>query len=445
MECNYEVWNGSAWVSLTNGSEITRYAKSEGGSLADLGSAVTSDMNGNIYVTGFFIDSAIFETEQIIGNGSLDIFVAKYDKYGDLQWVINAGGPSLDQGIHLQTDNQGNVYVTGLFQGTAKFENTELTSVGFYDIFLAKYDTQGNLLWVVGAGGISADEGTAISCRNQDVYLTGKFQDTAYFGSDSLVSNGYSDIFLAKYNSNGNLQWIKNAGGNDFDNGASLTEDENGNVYLTGHYRGTATFDSIIVSGNTSNNIFLAKYDTNGSPLWVKSAGGGGNDIGESVIVDHNQDICVTGIYSSTANFDTETLVSKGGADVFVAKYSSSGSLLWVKQAGGSESDYGASIGANTNGDIYVTGYFEDSFEIQNNHLTSRGDRDIFLIKMNGAGSLVWLKHQGNELSDNALSLVIDPFQKIYITGFYEFETKIGLTHLQSNGFSDIFIAKFDP
>ena len=444
-ECDYEVWNGSHWISLTKGAAITRYAESAGGDLADLGSAVTSDLNGNIYITGFITESAIFKTENILGNGSQDIFLASYDKNGNFQWAVAAGGTLSDQGNHVQTDNQGNVYVTGQFQDTAYFETTALISTGEFDIFLAKYDNLGNLVWVVQAGGVSSEEGTSISCKNQDIYLTGKFQETAYFDSDSIVSNGDSDIFLAKYNTNGSLQWIKKAGGVSFDGGSSLTEDDSNNIYLTGYYRGTATFESIVVPGNGSNNIFLAKYDTNGSPLWVKSAGGTGNDIGECVTVDLNQDIYVTGIFSSTANFDTETLESIGGTDMFVAKYSTSGSLIWIKHAGGSDSDIVAGIGTDVYGDIYITGYFQDSFEIENNLLISRGDRDIFIIKMNTAGSLIWLKHQGSELSDISASLAIDPNQKLYITGFFQSETKIGLTFLESNGFSDIFLAKFDP
>ncbi len=443
--CDYEVWNGSQWVSITTGSGISRYAKSEGGSLADLGRSVASDINGNIYLTGYFTGTAYFVSEEIIGNGSQDIFLAKYDKHGSLQWVVSAGGPLVDIGYCVTTDGHGNIYLTGLFEGTAQFENTEITSAGESDIFLAKYNNAGDLIWVNQAGGLSSDRAYAISSKNPgEIYLTGSFQDTAFFGTDTLISNEFIDMFLAKYDANGNHLWLKKAGGSSADTGFGLSEDDNQNIYVTGYYRGAATFDNEMVSGNNSNNIFLAKYNSFGSLIWVKTAGGSGNDVGSAVVVDNNN-IFLTGFFSNTATFETITMTSRGGVDAFTAKYTDSGTLVWVKQAGNSDSDAGEGIDVDQFGNIYVTGSFKDSFEIESNKLFSRGDRDIFIIKYSNSGSLIWLKHIGDNLNENVFSVAIDSNDKIYITGSYQSQTMIGLTNLQSNGFSDIFLAKFDP
>jgi hypothetical protein len=185
-----------------------------------------------VYVTGKFIGTANFNTpsangtNELVSAGSDDIFIAKYNTSGTLQWILRGGGASGDSGDAIAVDGSGNVYVTGIFQSTANFNtpsvngSNELVSAGSFDIFIAKYNTSGTLQWLRRGGGTSGDFSNGIAVDGSgNVYVTGYFQVTANFntpsasGGNELISAGNRDIFIAKYNTSGTLQWLRRGGG----------------------------------------------------------------------------------------------------------------------------------------------------------------------------------------------------------------------------------------
>src|SRR5262249_19336570 len=140
-------------------------------------------------------------------------------------------------------DSNGNVFLTGYFTGTNSFGPTNLISSGLDDIFVVKYDAAGNFLLARRAGGNSYDRGLCIAAdASGNVFVTGLFQGTASFGPTNLTRSGQSDIFIAKYNPAGNLIWARKAGGNDFDEAHAIAVDSQGNAYITGYFDATATF-----------------------------------------------------------------------------------------------------------------------------------------------------------------------------------------------------------
>jgi hypothetical protein len=182
------------------------WAKSEGGTYFDEGTSVATDVNGNVFVTGNFnSDTITFGTNTCTNAGSNDIFIAKYDATGTVLWAKSSGTPNYDRGRSVSTDTNGNVYVTGMFNGAAiTFGTTILTNAsnnGYNDIFIAKYDAAGTVLWAKSEGGIKGDEGTSLATdANANVYLTGYFQSaTITFGTTSLTNAGELDIFIVKY------------------------------------------------------------------------------------------------------------------------------------------------------------------------------------------------------------------------------------------------------
>ena len=229
------------------------------GPYSDWGSSIAVDTEGNTYVTGGFNGTATFgpgEANETVLNsaGQADLFVAKYDSNGALIWVKRAGGTNGEGGSSIAVDGLGNSYVTGGFSGTVTFglgeaNQTILTSAGYNDIFVAKYNTNGALLWAKRAGGAADDDwgsGIAVDGAGK-VYVTGAFRVTATFGAGeahqtTLTSAGYNDIFVAKYDSNAALIWVKRAGGTDVDEGNSIALDGSGNSYVTGSFRNKATF-----------------------------------------------------------------------------------------------------------------------------------------------------------------------------------------------------------
>ncbi|MBI3123960.1 MAG: SBBP repeat-containing protein [Ignavibacteriales bacterium] len=381
------------------------------------------------------------------------------------QWAKSIGGTSSDYANSMAVDGSGNVYVTGNYASTADFDpsgnTTNLTSAGGYDIYFAKYDANGALLWAKSAGGTGTDYGNSIAVDASGcIYVTGYFSGTANFapseGTANRTSAGSSDIFFAKYNANGNIMWVKSVGGTSGDYGNSIAVDASGNVYITGHFSGTADFDP---SDNTTNlvswvysDIFCAKYDANGALLWANSAEGDSYDYGKSIAVDGSGNVYITGSFSSQAFFGTEYLFSTGSEDVFFAKYNSSGTIQWAKKVGGTNSEDCNSIIVDGSSNIYIAGGFQGTADFDpsagTTNLTSAGSLDVFFAKYNYSGDLQWAKNISGTDYDIGNSTAVDGSGYVFVTGFFsgttDFDPSGGTTNLTSAGSNDAFFAKYN-
>lgn len=379
------------------------------------GEAVTTDIAGNVYITGYFMDSLDLDPSpavaNVYSNGIFDVFVAKYDASGNYIWGISFGGPTVDFGYSLAVDNLQNVYVTGYFLVMADFDPspnnaTLFTTSGSPDIFLAKYDINGNYMWAQGIGGPSFDQGNHIVLdASANIYMTGYFQDVADFdpsGNVATLTSGSAsyDVFIAKYDSAGNYIWAKGMGGDYEDKGNALALDGTGNIYVTGQFQWIADFDP---SGNTANltaiavtDMFLAKYDPAGNYVWAKNIGGASHNQGHGIALDQNANIYFTGFFQGTADFDPspaiDTLSSQGAQDIFLASFDSAGNYLWARNFGGTADDMGHAVTMDSSGDIILTGFFQATADFDPTPDTadhiSNGGKDIFLARYGLCGNL---------------------------------------------------------
>jgi len=435
-------------IALFAQNEDWFWAKKAGGTSYDNGLSIAIDANENSYVTGYFSGSATFGTTTLTSSSEYysDIFVAKLDNNSNWLWVKQAGGTNWDYGYGIAVDANGNSYVTGYFYNSATFGTTTLTSSGYADIFVAKLDSSGNWLWAKQAGGASFDYGYGIAVDdNGNSYITGVFEEIATFGTTTLTSSGYEDIFVAKLDSNGNWLWVKQAGGTGWDDyGRGIAVDANGNSYVTGYFWDSATFGTTTLTSSGNSDIYVAKLDCNGNWLWAKQAGGTGWDDGYSIAVDANGSSYVTGFFMESATFGTTTLTSSSEyySDIFVAKLDSSGNWLWVKQAGGTDYDCGYGIAVDANGNSYITGCFNYIATFGTTTLTSSGSTDIFIAKLDSSSNWLWAKQAGGASFDYGYGIAVDDNGKSYVTGYFEDSATFGTTTLISSGYEDIFVAK---
>ena len=378
-------YNGSKWIcsyqSPTDPTNILAIA-SAGGTSIDAGNSIAVDALGNVYVTGSYDGTANFGGTSITSLGG--IFIAKYNSSGTIQWVRSAGGTTTDYALGIAVDASGSVYVTGYYQGTSTFGGTSISSVGSNaDIFVAKYSSAGVFQWVRSAGGAGSDIAAGIDVDGSgNVYVTGRYEGTATFGGLFTTSVGNKDIFVAKYNSSGTVQWVRSGGGAGFDEGTSIAVDGLGNVYVTGQHIGTLTFDGTTIVLANHINIFVTKYNSAGTFQWARSAGGTGFDEGNGIAVDASNNVYLTGRYDGTANFGGTLIASAGGSDVFVAKYNSAGTAQWARSAGGASNEFGLSIAVYGLGNIYVTGFYNGTARFGGSSITSVGNTDIFVARM---------------------------------------------------------------
>ena len=367
-----------------------QWATQAGGTNWDGGIGITIDDAGNSYVTGSFCETATFGSYSLTSSGYYDIFVAKMDAIGNWQWATQAGGTDLDEGIAITIDDEGKCYITGHFRDTATFGSYTLTSNGILDIFVAKTDANGNWIWAAKAGGMNfADRGKSITIDNaRNTYVTGNFSGTATFGSYSITSSGEKDIFVAKMDANGNWQWVTKAGGSDSDNGYGITIDNAGNCYLTGNFKETATFGSYSLISDGYADIFVSEIDSDGNWQWATKAGGSDWDEGIAITIDEDENTYITGYFEGTATFGSHSITSNGYGDIFVSEIDSDGNWQWANQAGGAggiEEDVGYGITIDNTGNCYITGEFRGTATFGSYSITSNGDEDIFVAKLNSS------------------------------------------------------------
>jgi len=390
--------NHDIFIAKYNSTGAVIWNKQLGGEADDSGWAIATDKDQNVYVTGTFQDTLFLSTGDLISTDFKDIFVAKFNSAGDLLWAKKAGGSMVNNGCSICTDSQNKIYITGSFDGTTQFENTFITSRGSKDAFLAKYDSDGNLEWVINEGGsIQNDEAFAVSTdKNDNVYVCGKFEDTAYFSSDTLISKGSSDYFIAKHSSSGNLLWVKSAGGTSMDVAQALSCDQQGNIYLTGYFNSMADFDGMLLTSTGSSDVFVVKYDTSGNIIWTRGSGGNGPDQGTG-ITSRNGKIYGVGYFYNNATFGSSTISSSGYADIFITCLDSIGNFKWTKNCGGSDNDAGSSISSDTAGNVFVTGTFSSMSTFGNYAVTSAGDKDLFIAKIGSEISVGFVPIAHNE------------------------------------------------
>jgi prepilin-type N-terminal cleavage/methylation domain-containing protein len=326
-------------------------AGSTGG--AEYGFGVAANSDGSALVTGYFEGTAVFgqgepNATTLVSAGQTDIFIAKYNSNGTLAWARREGGTSPEWGYGISNNVDGTFVVTGVFLsnsvvfGQGSPNATTLSLSGGYDIYIAKYDSEGILIWARSAGGTGFDWGRSIVMHTDgSSTIHGFFSGSATFGqgetnATTLTSSGVSDIYVARYNSDGSLAWAKRAGGTGDEIGIDIAANIDGSSIVTGYFSSTAVFgqgesnQTTLVSAG-AQDVYIAKYNANGTLAWARRAGGSGEDSGRGVDVNIDGTILIVGYFQGLANFGqgglTRELTSIGTIDSFIAKYNSNGTL----------------------------------------------------------------------------------------------------------------------
>ena len=376
---------GDAFIAKYDTSGTVQWATSISGTGADSGVGIATDSGGNVYVIGNYNGTLTIGSTILTTMGSNDIFVAKYDTSGTFQWARSIGGTSFDNGYRIATDSGGNVYVIGTYYGTLTIETITLNGVGSSDVFVAKYDTNGTVQWAERIAGAYTDNAHGIATDSGgNVYVTGHYNNTATFApGTTLTSAGFDDVFVAKYDTSGAVQWATSISGMENETGGGIATDSDGNVYVIGSRFGGSptTIGSITLPSTYSYDAFVAKYDTNGTVQWANNIGGRWIDSVYGIATDSGGNVYVSGNYDGTLTIGSITFQSTSGYDAFFAKYDTSGTVQWAKSIGGTS--YGTALGIATDSgrNVYVVGDYDGTLTIGSTILTTVGSNDIFVAK----------------------------------------------------------------
>lgn len=435
------------------------------------GTSLAVGASGDIYVAGSFGGTTDFHPGPYLFDltalGEFDIFVMKLDAGGNFLWAKRIGATGDDYAEAIVLDAFENIYITGTFIGNVDFDpgpgSFNLTSIGGYNSFVCKLDAAGNFVRAEQTGGSVIVFGSDLTLDEMgNVYTTGQFQGTADFdpgaGIFNLHSLGNFDVYIRKSDTDGNLIWVRQIGGVAHIYSRSISVDALGNVYTTGRFQGTVDFDpgpaefNLTAIGNY--DIFISKLDSSGNFVWAKQMGGAGADFGGSV-VDASGNVYTTGRFRETADFDPGAgeyyFQSSGGFDAFISRLGPSGNLIWARQISGPADIYSNSISVDATGSIYAVGRFGATADFgpepEEIHLTSSGNSDIFICKLDSSGNFLWVKQMDGTDRGSPNHLTLDASGHIYTTGWFsgtvDFDPDTSAVFsLTATGLADGFVSK---
>jgi len=403
-----------------------RWLENIGSALPDHGSAIIHDSYGNSFITGYFRDTTDFDpspaTHSLIASGSKDGFLAKYDTSGAYLFAFSLGGTTFyDEGGELAIDDSNHIYVLGEFSSTVDFDPSpavaNLTSSAGGDIFLSKYDQFGVFMWATHWGGSTIKAHDIVVDDSGNVYAIGEFNGTIDFDGGgatyNLTCTSGKNVFIVKYNNNGNFVWAIQIETNSDCKGNDLAIDSAGNIYATGYISYLADLDptgTVYLVNPNNLNTFIAKYSSDGNLILGTCVNSNNINVGNAIEVDDSFNIYITGYFLNQVDFDPGAGVANltpspsMSAECFIAKYNSVANYLWANEIGSNNWDSGNDLVVDYNNQVYI--------------ITLEGSMTR-VYKFNSLGVEEWTfdiySSGGLYLSD----IEIDHFKNLYFIGDY--------------------------
>ncbi|TND09566.1 MAG: hypothetical protein FD123_1157 [Bacteroidetes bacterium] len=434
-----------------------------GSSDSDKSLDVDVDSQGDVYVSGFYNNQGTFGPINMpFYASSKEAYVAKLDSLGNYIWVRSCHSGLDDRGLGVHVDPFDNVLFTGTYWYNGTFQATN-TGGSADESFIAKYDSNGGLLWAQ-HGGSSGDDHCfdVVSDARGDHYVTG-FLSTHYGPVPSGVAFGnlpafqiYDSIaYVGKLSAAGTWLWVKTFGGNDVERDNDIALDSLGNVYVAGGFYRTRTFGpQTLTSTVNSRDIFVAKWDSTGNFQWVVTAGDSLDDRANGICIDKAQNIYITGEFRDRVGFGTADTINNyggpGGRDIFVAKLTTQGNWVWAQRAGAtSGGDRGNAITTDHKGLLFVTGQMRGNVHFGNDTTVFCAAADtlqIFAACIDTSGDWKWAVQAGGPDEDRGNGIAIDTAGcRIYVAGFIDAPSAdFGSDNLPVIGRKDGFVARLN-
>ena len=452
-------------MSINIVAQTCQWAKSAGGYNDDFAYTAATDANGNVYMAGMFNSDSIVFGAYVAHNIGIsvggDIFIVKYDSAGNVLWAKGAQGYGSDYPTAMAINGTGELYLTGYFYSpTLAFSSTVINHgpSSDADMFLVKMDGDGNTIWAKDYSG-STDylqpSGIALDEAGM-VYLVGTFaSDSFMLGGTELFKSGFFNSFLAKTDTTGNVLWAKATNGSDKDQTYAVATDNTNGVYIAGTFTSpTLSFGATTLTdtntASSASDIFLAKYDTAGTPVWAKRFGGAYSDDAFSVTTDHSGHVFISGYFNSpTINFGGVTLTNGGVINPFVTMLSSAtGATQWAKSGYCVSSGNANCIKTDYRGNLYASGWYNsDSLSFDGNVVAGAGGDDIFLVRMDTLGNVLTALSAGGTNNDWCSTNAPDNDGDVYIAGFFASPTcRFGAVTVNNDTlspYSDAYLAKY--
>ncbi|MDC0741479.1 hypothetical protein [Polyangium mundeleinium] len=430
-------------------TQCTLWSKAFGGEGSKGVGGFALDSAGNALIAGGFngqLDFGGGVLASAAGNSS-EIFVAKLGTGGNHLWSKRIGGSYEQSATVTVTNSADNVLLAGHFQGVVDFGGGPLTSAGYRDIYVAKLDPNGNHLWSKCFGDSNSQYATATATDSAgNIFLAGSFRGTVDFGGGPLTGMGPNhDAFVAKLDADGNHLWSKHFWSTDILSFNKMGIDSAGNVLVAGDFSGTVDFGGGPLTSLGSDNIVVAKLDADGNHVWSKRFGEASSQGAAAMAIDSAGNVLLTGYFVGTVDFGGDPLTSAGNSDIYLAKLDGNGDHVWSKRFGDSNYQAATATAVDGAGNVLLVGSFNGTVNFGGMTFTVEGaeNQDIFVAKLDASGNHLWSRRFADNLE--GIAPAIDGNGNVLLTGSFLGPVDLGNGPLMSPSSHGIFLAKFPP
>lgn len=410
-----------------------RWAVSFGGATSDSPRGLAADDRG-LVLAGLFTGEAVFgKAGERTAKGKSDALVMALDHDGAPAWIVPMGGIEEDvaNAVAVRADR---VLAVGNFAGRLTVQGADgaapLVSqgAGSDDLFAVCLDRAGAAQWAFTAGGRDSDGANSVAAASDGWIIGGSFSGRAQFGTTELESRGATDALLVKLSPEGEVRWVKQFGGRYKDMIWRVAVDPSDNVFVQGVFADEVSWggDPLKTRNGNDNDIVLAKYDANGNHLWSRRFGNAFNELAGGLAVDAAGFASITGSFDLSIDFGKGEVPAAGESDVYVARFSPTGELVWSTTFGASREDIGFGIAADQTGNVVVAGWFQRVVDFGGGAKASYGNQDAFVVKLDANGKHVWSTTFGDKDHDQARALAVDDKGRPVVAGTYRFDLTSG-------------------
>lgn len=415
------------------------------------GLAMKSTIGGDLIVSGTYTGICDFDPgpdthflpDLSGGNG----FIARYDSLGNLIWAkaFNLGNVL----SVLETDVQGNIYLTGSFQNTVDFDpgpnELLLTSNAFRDIFVMKLNSAGELVWVQQFGSVEQNSGHCLAADQEgNVYASGIFRGSVDFdpGPDTLLltAEGEHDMFILKFNPEGDLMWGQNMDWLSTATSYAMDVHSDGNVFIGGpfydsiHFEVNDTMLTLSAPESSNANSFVSRMNPDGEFLWAAQLGVTSSVVIKDLKLDSDGNILTTGVFWDTPDFDpgpeTFFMSSDSSSGTFITKLDFGGNFIWARSFVGTHVVNPEAITIDAEGSVYTTGIFGEvaDFDPDGGGYFINGDPiffDAYIAKLRSTGDFVWARSISSPEAALGKGVAVLPSGKVALLGTYQNQTDV--------------------
>jgi hypothetical protein len=421
--------------------------------------SVALDSAGNVFSVGDFEGTVSFGGEPLVASGiKADLFLAKHDRYGNPLWSKRFGDSSNQYASKVLVDDQDNILYLARIFGNADFGGGELHGEGAGDVVIAKFDNDGNHIWSRVFGDLDPDRAERMAIDSQgNVLLTGTFTGQVDYGSGLFTSAGMRDAFVLKLDgSTGAHEFALQIGGTGDDYGFGIDADANDNIVISGRYQDTIQLGIPFMSEGLSD-LYLAKLTPNGDLIWAKSFGGPGNDgVHDLRVQPQTGNIVLIGYMAESMSFGGPPLVSAGERDIFLATLDPNGAHVWSARYGDAVDQFTSTFEINTwltlalddTGAIHIGGSLQGKVDFGGAPIASASEKpDIFFVKLDAGGNLLTNRRFGGIGTDMGLDIAIDNLGYVILGGrSYGSSIDFGVSGVVKNsGSGDGILVKLLP